>query len=162
MRRALTEAWDELTADADITGRQSFAGMQAQAVRQMIEHGESLPRLRVKNGELRVQMLAPEQLPFEHHHELDDGNVQILNSAATFHQNSANLFRKLADLGLPQEQTAQLNNRIESHLKTAIPYLETLTETKQDAQKYWGQLFQIHSYLGNTEKADEAMKKSDL
>ena len=94
--------------------------------------------------------------------ELDDGNVQILNSAATFHQNSANLFRKLADLDLPQQQTAELNSRIESHLKTAIPYLETLTETQQEPQKYWGQLFQIHSYLGNTEKADEAMKKSDL
>lgn len=94
--------------------------------------------------------------------KLDDGNVEILSSVASFHQNSANLYKQLLNKELSENEKAGLDKRIRSHLEAAIPHLRTITETREDTKKYWGQLFQIHSYLGNSGKAEEALQKSNL
>lgn len=94
--------------------------------------------------------------------KLEDETVEILNSVASFHQNCATVYKQLHDLRPTEDEKTQYQQLIESHLEDAIPYLQTLTETQEEDQKYWSQLYQIHSYLGNSDRADEALQKSNL
>ena len=53
-------AW---TDRADLTGRLDFYGMQAAAVRLMVEAGEAFVRLVTADGGLRLQLIHPDQVP---------------------------------------------------------------------------------------------------
>ncbi|MBF0615171.1 MAG: phage portal protein, partial [Magnetococcales bacterium] len=72
--------WQEWTQEADAHGVQGFYGLQALAVRAMVEGGEVLARLRDRDSRdglsvpLQIQLLEPEHLPFTLNRDLPNGN----------------------------------------------------------------------------------------
>ena len=77
MRKRLNSAFEQWIAQADIAGRTDFYGLQAQAVRNVIEAGEAFARFRVDTDSpvmpLRLQMLASDQIDSTLHRDLDGG-----------------------------------------------------------------------------------------
>lgn len=73
--------WLDWTDEADADGMQSFYGMQALAVRAMVEGGEVLVRLRNRLPSdglvvpLQIQLLEPEHLPYWLNQTLPNGNI---------------------------------------------------------------------------------------
>ena len=71
--------WQEWCREADAHGMQGFYGLQALAVRAMVEGGEVLARLRNRpSGDglivpLQIQLLEPEHLPFTLNRDLPNG-----------------------------------------------------------------------------------------
>ncbi|MBF0147276.1 MAG: phage portal protein [Magnetococcales bacterium] len=72
--------WLDWSREADAHGVQGFYGLQALAVRAMVEGGEVLARLRTRDPSdglvvpLQIQLLEPEHLPFTLNRELPNGN----------------------------------------------------------------------------------------
>jgi lambda family phage portal protein len=72
--------WEEWVREADAHGVLGFYGLQALAVRSMIEGGEVLARLRTRAPEdglsvpLQIQLLEPEHLPVTLNRDLPNGN----------------------------------------------------------------------------------------
>ncbi|MBF0626107.1 MAG: phage portal protein [Magnetococcales bacterium] len=72
--------WLDWSREADAHGVQGFYGLQALAVRAMVEGGEVLARLRDRDpGDglavpLQIQLLEPEHLPFNLNRDLPNGN----------------------------------------------------------------------------------------
>jgi len=75
-RQRLSEAWEDWQEQADVTGQHDFYGLQALTVRQMIEAGEGLLRFLVRDGELHLQHVAADQLPFDDHRRVEGGTVR--------------------------------------------------------------------------------------
>ena len=78
MRERLQTSWMRWTDDADAGGLADFYGLQAMAVRAMIESGESFVRLRVldKSSDappLQLELLDREQVPADLHREIGGG-----------------------------------------------------------------------------------------
>lgn len=73
--------WLDWTREADAHGLHGFYGLQALAVRSMVEGGEVLARLRNREPRdgltvpLQIQLLEPEHLPFTLNRDLPNGNV---------------------------------------------------------------------------------------
>ena len=91
---------------------------------------------------------------------LDRKNPEVLQTTATFHQNTAALYKQLRE-ALPEEERQSTNQLIDTHLEAAIPYYQNLVDSQQETKPYWDNLFQIYSYLGQTEKAEEALQKAN-
>lgn len=75
VRERLGDLWEDWQERADVTGCHDFYGLQALAVRQMVEAGEAFCRYLVRDGALRLQLLSPDQLPFDDHRRVDGGGL---------------------------------------------------------------------------------------
>ena len=78
VRERLQGLWMRWTDDADAGGLADFYGLQAMAVRAMIESGESFARLRVLDKpsdtpSLQLELLDREQVPTDLHREIGGG-----------------------------------------------------------------------------------------
>ena len=77
VRERLQALWLRWTDEADAGGLAGFHGLQAMAVRAMIESGESFARLRVTPDTgaipLRIELLDREQVPTDLHREIGGG-----------------------------------------------------------------------------------------
>jgi lambda family phage portal protein len=77
VRERLQSLWLRWTDVADPSGLSDFYGLQAMAVRSMIESGESFARLRVaadvKAVPLRIEILDREQVPSDLHRDIGGG-----------------------------------------------------------------------------------------
>ena len=80
-KEAVHKLWADWVDEADATGTQGFYGVQALAVRAMVEGGEVLVRLRNRNPSdglsvpLQLQVLEPEHLPISLNRDLPNGNI---------------------------------------------------------------------------------------
>jgi lambda family phage portal protein len=61
-RRRINTAWARFVRDADADGRLDFYGLQALIVRRLVTDGEALVLMQVRDGQLRLRVLASEQL----------------------------------------------------------------------------------------------------
>ena len=78
VRERLQALWLRWTDDTDSGGLANFYGLQAMAVRAMIESGESFARLKVHDQHsdtlpLRLELLDREQIPVDLHREIGGG-----------------------------------------------------------------------------------------
>lgn len=77
VRAILHEAWARWTDRADAAGLTNFYGLQALALRAMIEGGESFARMRIDNETtdipLQIELLNRDQVPLDLHRELGAG-----------------------------------------------------------------------------------------
>jgi lambda family phage portal protein len=78
VRDALHALWARWTDRADAAGLTDFYGLQALAVRAMVESGESFARLRAVDSSdgivpLRIELLDREQVPTDLHREIGGG-----------------------------------------------------------------------------------------
>lgn len=78
VRDRLHDLWRRWTDRADAAGLTDFYGLQALALRAMVESGESFARLRTVDGDeglppLAVDLLDREQVPADLHREIGDG-----------------------------------------------------------------------------------------
>ena len=77
-KRQILARWNEWIKFADVGDTCSFYGLQALAVRAMIEGGECFIRRRyLKDGSYKLQLIEAEQVPFEENHILVNGNEII-------------------------------------------------------------------------------------
>ncbi|GAA0569498.1 phage portal protein [Caenispirillum bisanense] len=73
-RRRLDDAFTDAAADIDVAGRHDLAGVQRLATVGVIVHGEAFIRLRMSGtGDLRVQMIAADQVDRTLHRDLAEG-----------------------------------------------------------------------------------------
>lgn len=78
VRRALHELWTRWTDDADAAGLTDAYGLQAVAVRGMVEAGEAFARFRLRRPEdglsvpMQIELLDPSQIPTSLSRELGD------------------------------------------------------------------------------------------
>ncbi|WP_366553320.1 phage portal protein [Aquibaculum sediminis] len=72
-RRRLNERFALWTDAADLAERTDFYGLQAQAVRCMLEEGEAFILMRPQPGGLRLQLIHPDQVPTDLHQDLAGG-----------------------------------------------------------------------------------------
>lgn len=73
-RRRLNDAFTDVAAVIDVAGRHDLAGVQRLVTIGVMVHGEAFIRLRVSEaGELRVQMLAADQVDPSLHRDLPGG-----------------------------------------------------------------------------------------
>lgn len=74
IREALHAAWARWTDDADADGVTDFYGLQAIALRAMVETGEAFAQFApTSTGGLRVRLLDAEMIPADYSRELGDG-----------------------------------------------------------------------------------------
>ncbi len=74
MRERLGRAFAAWTDRADVTGRSDFYGLQAAVTRSLVESGEAFVRFLVRDGELRLQQLHPDQVPADLSRDNPDGS----------------------------------------------------------------------------------------
>lgn len=87
--------------------------------------------------------------------ELSSGNNEIQLAFAKFYQNVSAQYQKV----LPEvdnEQREQLKVRISNYLTSSIPLFERLVRQDPDSTTLWSNLYQVYTYLGMSEKAEEA------
>ena len=77
VREALGAAWQRWTDDADADGVTDLYGMQALAVRAMVEAGECFALLTLTDRGLRVRLLDADMAPIDETRELGDGRRTI-------------------------------------------------------------------------------------
>ncbi len=83
----------------------------------------------------------------------DDADLK--RSFAQFYQNSAAKYQKLLPL-VDQKNEQQISKKIVQYLSSSIPLFEQLAEQQPNEQGIWQNLYQAYTYLGMTEKAEEA------
>lgn len=78
VREVLNSLWEDWTDEADADGLQDFYGLQALAVRSMIDGGEAFGRMEVDRDRsvvpLRLRLMDPEQLDIAMYREADQGS----------------------------------------------------------------------------------------
>jgi len=70
VRTFLARAWEQWTDHADAAGLTDFYGLQALAVRAMVEAGEAFAHLRNDGAHFQVALIDREQVLFEHFSDL--------------------------------------------------------------------------------------------
>lgn len=82
-------------------------------------------------------------------------DVDLKRSFAQFYQNSAAKYQKLLP-HVEQQNEQQISSKIVQYLSSSIPLFEQLAEQQPNEQGIWQNLYQAYTYLGMTEKAEEA------
>src|SRR5262249_56313114 len=72
-RQAIQAAWARWTDDCDADGRSDFYGLEALAVRAMVESGEAFAQLLVTEAGLRIRLLDADMVVSDLTRELDGG-----------------------------------------------------------------------------------------
>lgn len=88
----------------------------------------------------------------------NNGNQELMKAIARFYQNSAAKYQKV----LPEvsdDKKDGINEIIRDYLSSSIPVYESLAQQNPDTQDYWENLYQVYSYLGMSEEAEEAKSK---
>lgn len=89
----------------------------------------------------------------------NSGNLELQESLAGFYQNTASRYQKV--LGeVSDERKSEIRKIINDYLSSSIPVYESLVQQNPEAENYWKNLYQVYSYLGMSDKAEEA--KSNL
>lgn len=87
------------------------------------------------------------------------GNRELQESLAGFYQNTASKYQKVLNV-VSDNHKSKIKEIIEDYLSSSIPVYENLVQQNPGSQDYWKNLYQVYSYLGMSDKAEEA--KSNL
>lgn len=177
----LTELIDHKPQDADLrlamgTQLYKLAEQQLQSVHQFYEQALPADTAAISDS-LSAALTVPDSLQFLRQKadnnlsqaevqylkagNLDSDNINTFNAIGTFFQNAAGLYAELQPY-VPPKQRQQIDLFVKDYLQTAMPYLERVAENNPEETRHWRNLYHVYSYLGMTNKADEAFKKADL
>lgn len=89
----------------------------------------------------------------------NSGNRELQESFVSFYQNAAAKYQTV----LPEvsdSQKPEIKEIIRDYLSSSIPVYEELVEQyPESSENYWKNLYEVYSYLGMNEKAQEAKSK---
>lgn len=86
------------------------------------------------------------------------GNQVLLKALAGFYRNTSAKYQKVLP-EVPDDEKAGINEIIRDYLSSSIPVYESLAKLNPDSKDYWKNLYQVYSYLGMSEEAEEAKSK---
>lgn len=87
-----------------------------------------------------------------------ENSEEITHTVAQFYQNTAARYQKvLAENG--GKVSTDLEQKISNNLRASLPLYQKLVEQYPDSSKYWNSLYQLYSYLGMSQEAEEAKSK---
>lgn len=85
-------------------------------------------------------------------------NQELQIASAQFYQNTAAKYQKLLP-EVSEDQKDDIEESIRSYLNTSISIYEKLVRQNPDSKTYWKNLYKAYSYLGMSDKAEEAKSK---
>jgi len=90
-----------------------------------------------------------------------NGLEEVTLTAAQFYQNAAARYQKvLSKISDNDEQLqTEVEEKIENYLNASIPLYQKLVQNSPQASKWWNNLYQVYTYLGMSEEAEEAKSK---
>ncbi|NGP75890.1 tetratricopeptide repeat protein [Balneolaceae bacterium YR4-1] len=89
----------------------------------------------------------------------ETGNQELQEALVSFYQNAASKYQSVLPEVTESEKT-EIREIIRDYLSSSIPVYEELVEEYPDASRnYWKNLYEAYSYLGMSEKAEEAKSK---
>lgn len=89
----------------------------------------------------------------------NDGNIELQEALVKFYQNAAAKYQQVLP-EVPDNKSAEIKEIIQNYLSSSIPvYEELVQQNPAGSQNYWKNLYQVYSYLGLNEKAEEAKSK---
>ncbi|MGK7369629.1 MAG: tetratricopeptide repeat protein [Candidatus Halalkalibacterium sp. M3_1C_030] len=87
------------------------------------------------------------------------GNIELREAFVRFYQNAAAKYQQVLP-EVPENKRSEIEEIIRDYLSSSIPvYEELVQQNPDDSQSYWKNLYQVYSYLGMSEKAEEAKSK---
>lgn len=100
-------------------------------------------------------LLARAEKHFSELRENSEGDADFKERLAQFYHNGASKYQKLQPRA-PKDLKTTIESRIEDLLSSSLPLLEDLVRKYPDQKQYWKNLYQAYSYLGMSEKANNA------
>jgi len=89
----------------------------------------------------------------------NSGNRELQESFVSFYQNAAAKYQSVLS-EVSESEKSEIKEIIRDYLSSSIPVYETLVQQYPEAsQNYWKNLYEVYSYLGMSEKAQEAKSK---
>ncbi|MGM0589700.1 MAG: tetratricopeptide repeat protein [Bacteroidota bacterium] len=107
------------------------------------------------------QQLAGGEYNYLRAGNLTQDDMTVLREVGIYFHNASKIYLTLAPY-VSSQQYETTSGLIEDYIKTALPYLERVTEIQPQDTDIWKALYHAYSYLGMTPKADEAFKKANL
>lgn len=87
------------------------------------------------------------------------GNQELQEALVSFYQNTASKYQSVLP-DLADSKKAEIREIIRDYLSSSIPvYEELVQEYPETSRTYWKNLYEAYSYLGMSEKAEEAKSK---
>lgn len=83
------------------------------------------------------------------------GNQELQKALVQFYQNAAAKYQNVLP-ELSDNRKAELKETIHDYLSSSIPVYEKLAQQNPETKDYWKNLYRVYSYLGMSEKAEEA------
>ncbi|MDX1586509.1 MAG: tetratricopeptide repeat protein, partial [Balneolaceae bacterium] len=89
----------------------------------------------------------------------ETGNRELQESLVSFYQNASAKYQSVLP-NIPENKKAEIEEIIQDYLSSSIPvYEELVREYPETSNRYWQNLYEVYSYLGMSEKAEEAKSK---
>lgn len=89
----------------------------------------------------------------------ESGNRELQEALVSFYQNTASKYQSVLSEVSESEKT-EIKEIIRDYLSSSIPVYEELAQEYPDASRnYWQNLYEVYSYLGMSEKAEEVKSK---
>lgn len=103
-------------------------------------------------------LLGKAQELYENTLSRSNGNEDITMTVAQFYQNAAAKYQKLL-AGLNESAYSEIEQQISDYLRATIPLYQKLVQKNPESSKLWNNLYQVYSYLGMNQEAEEAKSK---
>lgn len=84
-----------------------------------------------------------------------NGNQDMTKTVAQFYQNAAAKYQKLLP-NLEEDRKAGILQKINDYLRASLPLYHKMVERNPGSTQLWENLYEVYSYLGMTQQAEEA------
>lgn len=84
-----------------------------------------------------------------------NGNQDISRTVAQFYQNAAAKYQKLLPV-VEENRRSQIKQKINNYLRASLPLYQEMVQQNPKSTQLWKNLYQVYTYLGMTQEAEEA------